>query len=509
MTTTTVPPITPAALITNLQHLSPDELADYIANITDPQLLEALTRLATPRLTKYIPLTLDPPLSLPQRAFLLLSQLEAMYGGAARGGKSWALLAAALQYVDVPGYSALILRRTFPELALPGGLMDMAYKWLTGTNAKWHDETKTWEFPTGQAGNPATVTFGFLETARDKYRYQGPSFWAILIDEITHHPYDTFEYMMSRITVPEGCLVPPRMRVAGNPPDEDDEAKQYDWPYDYFVVRGPLEGRPFIPATLDDNKAVNQQAYEATLRRLGPIRYAQLRYGDWHVRRKGGLFYPDRLKTLPSRPVSGVIARYLGIDKAGTDASAKGAKHAKYTVLIQMSRVNKALYGVSYVIENIIRGQWSSAIRRRVLREAVGIYRADEPAHLRIVPYAAPSGTEVYVEREPGSGGQESAEISTDDLAPIPTHIYLPTGQKIDRARPVAAAMENYDIGIVEGCPHAATLTANLQALPFGQYWDEGDTLSMLYNALALLDLPGLPLSAPGQMRQLAPGMRW
>jgi hypothetical protein len=52
----------------------------------------------------------------PQGVFLTVPALEVMYGGAGGGGKSIALLAAALQYVQTPGYSALLLRRTFPDL---------------------------------------------------------------------------------------------------------------------------------------------------------------------------------------------------------------------------------------------------------------------------------------------------------------------------------------------------------------------------------------------------------
>ena len=49
-----------------------------------------------------------------QGVFLSLEKLgveEALYGGAAGGGKSSTLLLAAAQYVDVPGYAALLLRR--------------------------------------------------------------------------------------------------------------------------------------------------------------------------------------------------------------------------------------------------------------------------------------------------------------------------------------------------------------------------------------------------------------
>src|SRR5262249_13851241 len=92
---------------------------------------------------------------------------EALYGGAAGGGKSDALLMAALQFVDVPSYRALLFRRTYGDLALPGALMCRAFEWLGGTPARWSDTTKTWTFPSG-----ATLTFGYLDTANDRFRYQ-------------------------------------------------------------------------------------------------------------------------------------------------------------------------------------------------------------------------------------------------------------------------------------------------------------------------------------------------
>ena len=61
---------------------------------------------------QYVPWTPSPH----QSAFLLVPTKEAFYGGAAGGGKSIALLMGALQYVDQPGYNALLLRKTFKDL---------------------------------------------------------------------------------------------------------------------------------------------------------------------------------------------------------------------------------------------------------------------------------------------------------------------------------------------------------------------------------------------------------
>ena len=65
-----------------------------------------------------------------QSAFLDCPSLEALYGGQAGGGKSDALLMGALQYVDVPGYNAVIFRRTVPDLLKPEAILTRALEWL-------------------------------------------------------------------------------------------------------------------------------------------------------------------------------------------------------------------------------------------------------------------------------------------------------------------------------------------------------------------------------------------
>ncbi len=89
-----------------------------------------------------------------QRRFLDLDCKEAFYGGAAAGGKSDALLMGALQYVQVPGYAALILRKDLQRLRLSGGLIMRAHEWLAGSEAKWNSKDCRWTFPTDDA--PAT-----------------------------------------------------------------------------------------------------------------------------------------------------------------------------------------------------------------------------------------------------------------------------------------------------------------------------------------------------------------
>src|SRR5260370_9012849 len=99
-----------------------------------------------PRLNTFIPHVPTPH----QAAFLLLDCLEAFYGGAGGGGKSDALLMSALQYADIPGYHALIIRRHVADLTLPNALLDRARGWLRGReDVRWNESKNQWKFASG------------------------------------------------------------------------------------------------------------------------------------------------------------------------------------------------------------------------------------------------------------------------------------------------------------------------------------------------------------------------
>jgi predicted phage terminase large subunit-like protein len=246
--------------------------------------------------------------------FLLLADVrESLYGGAAGGGKSDALLMAAAQYADVPGYAALLLRQSFPDLMQPNALIPRSKEWWGG-RADWNAQNKRWTFPSG-----ATVTFGYLERDDDVYQYQGAEYQLVGFDELTQHSEFRYRYLFSRLRRRAGVGVPLRMRGASNP-----GGRGHEWVKKRFLTdRAP--GRVFVPARLADNPSLDAAEYEQSLMHLDPVTRAQLLAGDWDAV-AGGRFKREWLQywrprgtglhLLPSAwSAAGSIARHVGAEQ--------------------------------------------------------------------------------------------------------------------------------------------------------------------------------------------------
>ena len=145
--------------------------------------------------------------------FLTYDAEELLYGGQAGGGKSNCLLMSALQYVDRPNYSALLLRRTYQDLSQPGAIMSRAKDWLSGfKEVNWNNQTKTFTFPSG-----ATLSFGYLSHDNDLDQYQGAEFQFVGFDELTQFTEKQYTYLHSRLRKLKNSDVPLRMRAGTNP----------------------------------------------------------------------------------------------------------------------------------------------------------------------------------------------------------------------------------------------------------------------------------------------------
>jgi hypothetical protein len=215
----------------------------------------------------------------PQAEFLLDPHYEILYGGAAGGGKSEAMLMAAAQYVDVPGYAALILRRTYPQLSQPGGLIPRSHEWWENTPASWNEQKKQWTFPSG-----ATVSFGHLQHEDDKYDYQSGEYQFVGFEELTQFSESQFLYLFSRVRRTTDSDVPVRVRATSNP-----GGVGHAWVKSRFIDTTDPDRR-FIPAKLEDNPYLDLEEYERGLSQLDSVTRRQLRDGDWSVSYEGGMW---------------------------------------------------------------------------------------------------------------------------------------------------------------------------------------------------------------------------
>jgi phage terminase large subunit-like protein len=386
-----------------------------------------------------------------QHEFLQLNVPEAFYGGAAGGGKSTALLMGALQYAYVPGYAALILRRDLPRLSLPGGLVPKSHEWLRGSQATWNARRCQWTFPTG--GPPATITFGYLHSPLDKYRYCSSEYQYIAFDELTEFDEEDYLFLFSRLRRTHGLSAPLRIRSASNP-----GGPGHLWVKNRFInlhslaaggrqaaeaqTRGVFVsgGRGYVPALIADNPHLLGDEYRQSLIHLPPVIRERLLHGDWSIQEEGVFkrqwlrYYLEVVGELHVLDPSGkVVAAALDnprqyfctIDPAGTPAEmAENRRRGRHSYsVIQVwyqppGKLSRFLF---------LRHQWRDRVDFSKLLDAIrrvnGEWRPQQ----------------IYIEKE--RLGVATCTMLTDENVPIVA--IPPEGKKKEeRAGPLIARFE-------------------------------------------------------------------
>lgn len=261
----------------------------------------------------------------PQERFLSTSADIAIYGGAAGGGKSFALLMEALRHTNNSNYGAVIFRRTTPQIRNEGGLWDESAKIYGQLGAAPKQQTLEWKFKSG-----ASISFSHLEHDTDVLSWQGSQIPLIGFDELTHFSAKQFWYMLSRNR--STCGVRPYVRGTCNPDPDSFVAGLISWWINqetgyaipersgvirYFVrvndelywsgdpeelekrfpeacwqkldgerVRIGPKSFTFIASSIEDNKELMRRdpGYIANLNALPTVERERLKNGNWKIR---------------------------------------------------------------------------------------------------------------------------------------------------------------------------------------------------------------------------------
>jgi phage terminase large subunit-like protein len=233
-------------------------------------------------------------------------------------------------------------------------------------------------------------------------------------------------------------------------------------------------GEPLAP------RRFSRAALEEIKRDVGPLVWSA-EYQGVPRPTEGSFFQRSCFGIVGAAPVG--ARRVRAWDKAATDGD------GDYTVGLLLAEQD----GV-YYIEDVVRGQWSSFERQKVLIQ-IAVMDAERFGKIKWLGgnesiyglqqfEVIDSGVSIWIEQEGGSGGKDSARTDISLLAGFSARVQSPPSSKIVRASPVAAQAEPGNIKIVSGSWNYALLE-ELAAFPNAAHDDQVDALSLSFSKLA------------------------
>lgn len=438
--------------------------------------------------------------------FLSSTADVAIFGGAAFGGKSYALLLEALRHYNNPKFGGVIFRRETPQIRNQGGLWDQSMELYSQVNGHPRQHDLEWKFPSGMR-----MEFSHLEYDKTVHQWQGSQVAMFGFDEFTHFTKYQFEYLASRLRSSSG--VPGYMRATCNPDRKSFVRQLIDWwikGKDYppdergfpipersgvlrWYVRDKFTNKlewanskkelfkkfgdgpnilpmslTFIPATVDDNKIGNKAdpTYRAKLENLPRVERLQLLEGNWDVEpQSGDMFDRNRFEIIESLPAGWVsIVRFW--DKAGTKPR-EGRTNPDWTRGLKMARYPNGIY----IVIDVASTQ-------------------DEPGEVNdlIKTVASQDGfaCKIKEQQDPGQAGKEEAQNFTRMLGKYIVTTQPFSKNKVLRAAAVRAQVHARNIKILRGAWNEVFLDElNSWTGDKNEQDDQVDAFSGAYNELA------------------------
>ena len=386
----------------------------------------------------------------------------------------------------------MIFRRTYPQVTLEGGMWPESQGLYPLLGAQANQVDLEWRFP-----SRARIKFAHLQYEKNKLDWQGAQIPLIGWDQLEHFSESQFFYLLSRNR--SVCGVRPYVRATCNPDPDSwlasflawwiasdgyadlDRAGQLRW----FVRRGdeivwfdeqPAEEAAksvtFIPASVYDNPAllVRDPGYLANLQSLTLVDRERLlgdavRGGNWKIRPAAGKVFNRGWFEIVDAVPAGIDAA-AGWDFAATEAKLAG-DDPDYTARVVMRRV-----GDTYFVLDAVQERWGPAQAERMF-----LNRARQDASLY-------PGLHIRWEVEPGAAAKKENARLIAMLAGLDAKGLPSRGDKIVRAKPLAAQCEVGNVKLLRG-PWNETWLNHMHAFPDGAHDDLCDAGSIAFNELA------------------------
>ena len=422
----------------------------------------------------------------PQEQFLSCTSSIVIYGGAAGGGKSFALLLDALRYAalePVKGFGAVIFRRTGPQITQEGGLWDESGKLYPLAKGVSNEKRFEWKW----AKYKTKIRFSHMQYDADRFSWQGAQIAYIAFDELTHFSQDQFFYLLSRNR--STCGVTPRMRATCNP-DADSWVKGFlapwvddKWPSAdksksgeerYFIredgivkwlpkgeTHPDMKSVTFISANIYDNPILLEinPEYLVNLKSMSLVDRERLLNGNWSIRPEGGKVFQKGWFKPVAIPPSDIVRKIRYWDIAATEDERQAKKNEEkggpdYTA--------SALVGLTarktFIVLHATWDRMSPLDVDRFMRNT-----------------AIQDGKSVgqRSEQEPGgSGKRDVSHIRRDVLLEFDYQGIPSAGDKVERSRIPSSHVQAGNVDILEGSWNEGFLNF-LEAFPNSKVHDD------------------------------------
>lgn len=442
----------------------------------------------------------------PQTMFMASPADIVIYGGAAGGGKTYALLMEALRHKNVKGFGAVIFRHNYNQITAEGGLWDASHKIFDQIpDAHPRKSPKLhWRFDGG-----GKLNFAHIEREDDLRSWQGTEIAYIGFDELTHFTKHQFLYMLSRNR--STCGVRPYVRATCNPDADSWVADFISWWIDQntgypipersgqvrwmvnindviswfstreegiqFAIEQGIEPEiaeklsksvTFIASKLEDNKALmeNDPGYIANLLAMTEVDKERLLNGNWKIKAAAGKYFLRGQVRMIDRLPDDIIMWCRAWDLAATDEDEDGDADFTAGALVGLRKTGTVV--VAHVINQRIK---AGDVEKLVLNTSISDRAKFGFQYVIRVP------------QDPGAAGKTVAAHYIKLLTGFNIKTVPVSGSKELRATPFAAQWQNGNVEVLVGDWNDAYFS-QLESFPESKHDDMVDASADAFSEL-------------------------